>query len=87
MKLEIDPRLPLVGSSGYESRLAVRLVDLFRKIAHGLNRVADGHLDESTAAPAAPTDGDIRFADGTIWNPGSGRGFYGYYSGAWHFLG
>lgn len=34
-----------------------------------------------------PREGDIVFADGTNWNPGSGKGFYGYYSGAYHFLG
>lgn len=37
--------------------------------------------------PDKPRSGDIVYADGTNWNPGSGQGFYGYYAGAWHFLG
>lgn len=40
--------------------------------------------------PAAPTklrDGMIVGADGTNWNPGSGKGAYIYYGAAWHFLG
>lgn len=34
-----------------------------------------------------PRDGDVVFADGTNWNPGSGKGFYGFYNGTYHFLG
>lgn len=41
----------------------------------------------TNVAPATPVEGDIALADGTGWNPGSGKGFYGYYTGAWHFLG
>lgn len=44
-------------------------------------------LTELTAPPKKYRDGLIVFADGTLWNPGSGRGFYGYSSGAWRFLG
>jgi hypothetical protein len=38
-------------------------------------------------APTKPREGMIRGADGTNWNPGSGKGIYAYYSSAWHFLG
>lgn len=34
-------------------------------------------------APAKPREGLIRLADGSNWNPGSGRGLYQYVSGAW----
>lgn len=45
-------------------------------------------LTEINVAPDKPRDGDVRFADGTNWNPGgTGRGFYGFYTGAWHKLG
>ena len=47
----------------------------------------DGQLDVTTVAPAKPRDGMIRLADGVSWNPGSGRGFYGYSNAAWRFLG
>jgi hypothetical protein len=35
------------------------------------------------AEPLRPRDGMVVFADGTAWNPGSGRGVYLYSSGAW----
>lgn len=37
--------------------------------------------------PNKLADGMIVLADGTLWNPGSGGGFYGYRAGAWRFLG
>lgn len=33
--------------------------------------------------PAKPRDGMIAFADGSEWDPGSGRGLYSYEGGAW----
>lgn len=44
-------------------------------------------LVEQHAVPSKPRDGDVVFADGVDWNPGSGQGYYGYYGAAWHFLG
>lgn len=44
-------------------------------------------LDETNVAPTRPRAGEIRFADGTNWNPGSGKGIYAYYASAWHLLG
>ena len=35
------------------------------------------------AEPKNPQNGDIVYADGTSWNPGSGLGFYGYENGSW----
>ena len=50
-----------------------------------LNRLSDilfnidtFRLEETNVAPDKPRDGDIRYADGTNWNPGSGRGIYAY---------
>ena len=62
------------------SQLPRFLFDELVKISAALNALAEGHLDETTVAPSKPRDGDIRFADGTRWNPGGGRGFYGYSS-------
>lgn len=56
-------------------------------IAKALNRPSLVHLAESTVEPPKPRDGLVAFADGTEWDPGSGRGFYGYYSSAWVKLG
>lgn len=40
-------------------------------------------LKPLAVALAKPRDGDVVFADGTNWNPGSGRGPYCYSSGVW----
>jgi len=44
-------------------------------------------LVEQHSIPSKPRDGDVVFADGTDWDPGSGQGYYGYYAATWHFLG
>ena len=58
-----------------------------QKIRMCIELLAAGHLDKSYVAPTKPREGDIRLADGTSWNPGSGAGFYGYYGSAWVKLG
>ena len=58
---------------------------------HELNRLSDVlfnldvmRLEETNVAPAKPRNGDIRYADGTNWNPGgTGEGIYAYTNGAW----
>lgn len=44
-------------------------------------------LEVKNVAPAKPREGMMLVADGTNWNPGSGKGVYCYYGAAWHFLG
>lgn len=44
-------------------------------------------LEEHIAPPSKPRERMIVFADGVSWNPGSGKGVYAYYNGAWRFLG
>lgn len=63
------------------------LLEELQKISSAIALLALGHIDKSYGAPAKPREGDIRLADGTTWNPGSGIGVYAYYAGAWHFLG
>jgi hypothetical protein len=56
-----------------------RLLDTLRRLElleREFHRVAK-------AAPTKPREGEIVFADGSGWNPGSGRGLYQYVSGAW----
>ena len=68
--------------------LPLYLQEEFSKISAAVTALANGHLDISTVAPAKPRAGDIRYADGTIWNPGSGAGIYRYTAGgAWVFVG
>ena len=63
------------------------LMEEFRKLANVL-RAVDGTrltLIELHQAPTKPRDGEIYFADGTDWDPGSGRGLY-YYDGGYTFI-
>jgi hypothetical protein len=39
-----------------------------------------------TSEPRNLPNGTIVYADGTLWNPGNGEGFYGMESGAWRKL-
>lgn len=59
------------------------LDDELRKIAAAFLMLAAGHLDKTTVAPAKPRDGDIRYADGTSWNPGGGAGIYWFNGTTW----
>ena len=40
-------------------------------------------LEPVHAEPARPRKGEIRYADGTNWNPGAGEGIYWYNGTAW----
>ena len=42
-------------------------------------------LAVTNAPPEKPQIGQVVFADGTNWNPGSGRGLY-YYDSSWVFI-
>lgn len=68
-------------------QLKLYLEQELRGLQAAIAAIAAGHLDKTNQAPAKPRDGDVRYADGTNWNPGSGQGLYAYYSSAWHFLG
>lgn len=61
------------------------LQEEFRRISIAVHHVSAGHLEEVHVEPNKPRTGDIRFADGTNWNPGGGRGLYYYdlLSSAW----
>lgn len=54
-----------------------------QKIAAAIQALSVGHLDKVYAAPSKPRDGDMRYADGTTWNPGSGAGIYWYNGSTW----
>lgn len=58
-----------------------------RRIAAAFAFGSARHFDMLSVAPAKPRDGDVAFADGVLWNPGSGQGAYIFYGGTWHTLG
>ncbi len=76
---------------GWSARLAFQLTRLFNAISTNVNLLADGQvsllkLTVQITAPVSPQDGWIAFADGTAWNPGSGKGLYEYRDAAWYKL-
>lgn len=62
------------------------LQEELKRISIATNNLADGHLDKTHVEPSKPRDGDIRYADGTNWNPGNGENFYWYHGddASWH---
>lgn len=69
------------------SNLQRFILEELNKIAAAISLLSAGHIDCSYASPVRLIDGDIRYADGTGWNPGSGKGMYVYRGAAWHLLG
>lgn len=61
--------------------------DELLKVSSVLQLLASGHVDKTFVAPTKPRDGDIRYADGTSWNPGSGAGVYYFNGSIWKLLG
>lgn len=55
----------------------------FFKIQAAITALSLGHLDKTTVAPTKPRDGDLRYADGTSWDPGSGAGIYWFNGSVW----
>lgn len=45
--------------------------------------LSDSHIEPRGTAPERPANGDLAYADGVGWDPGSGEGFYGFEAGAW----
>ena len=39
---------------------------------------SDVQLEQTNVAPTKPVVGELRYADGTNWNPGGGAGMYEY---------
>jgi hypothetical protein len=73
------------------STSATTVADLRNWISNELVRVSNAFTTSSqtttllvlTAAPAKLQIGQVVFADGSNWNPGSGRGLYYYDTGGW----
>lgn len=60
----------------------------FRRIAQVLDYLIlkGARFEPQAVAPERPQEGDLSFADGTNWNPGSGAGLYEYRGGTWNKL-
>lgn len=87
-------RTPNIGTIGYTPEDPPAdpgqhqrfLRDELRKISGAIQLLALGHLDKTTVAPSKPRDGDLRYADGSNWNPGYGQGAYIYLGTFWKRL-
>jgi len=73
------------------STSATTVADLRTWVSNELNRVSNAFTTSAqtttlpvlTVPPAKPQIGQVVFADGTDWNPSSGRGLYYYDNGGW----
>lgn len=48
--------------------------------------LVSGHHEITYREPAKREEAVIVYADGTLWNPGSGKGFYYWNGSAWTFI-
>lgn len=78
---------PVVG--GDLASLARYVEEELRRVSAEFVQVEGVMLPERHVEPEKPRNGMIAFADGTNWNPGSGRGMYRFDGNttAWVLLG
>lgn len=78
---------PPTGATAEE--LSAWMLQELAALGNLLHIVSEVQVEELNAAPPKPRTGMVVLADGTNWNPGSGRGYYGYDAGtaSWRFLG
>ena len=64
--------------------LGVYLINELKRLSDIIFNQATFRLEHTNVAPDKPRLGDIRYADGSNWNPGSGEGIYFFNSsGNW----
>jgi hypothetical protein len=56
------------------------------RLARSLQQMEYMELKVWHAAPSRVVEGTVVLADGTDWNPGSGKGLYAWLDGAWFKL-
>jgi len=56
--------------------MGIYVVNELKRLANVVLNQAIFRLEVTNEAPSRPRTGDIRFADGTNWDPGSGEGIY-----------
>lgn len=57
------------------------------RVSSVVNLIGAGFVEFLNAEPTKLYEGLVRGADGSDWDPGSGKGVYVYYDSAWHKLG
>lgn len=87
MPSQYEPRTAPVFNDSNLQLLVSFITRELDQISDAFTGVQAVMLQERHAPPPKFFTGMIVLADGTNWNPGSGKGFYGYADGTWHFLG
>ncbi len=63
--------------------LGVYLISELNRLGSVLFNQSVMRLEQTNIVPDKPRDGDIRYADGTNWDPGSGAGIYFFDGTSW----
>ena len=84
--LSTDKGLIVKGAPAQTANLQ-ELQDSAGAVLHTIDKEGNPIFRILTAVPTTPVDGMLAIADGTTWNPGSGKGLYRYDGGAWNFCG
>jgi hypothetical protein len=67
-----------------QSRLGEYIYDELLQISSVIRMIEEGRiLPVLHVVPGKAREGMLAVADGTDWNPGSGKGLYEYRNGAW----
>lgn len=83
-----DPTTPPVTTEADATTVLGYVYSELREVAASLQGIAQGqYLPVLHVAPTKPREPQVVFADGTDWNPGSGKGLYVYYNSTWNFVG
>jgi hypothetical protein len=69
-----------------EEDLGIYVVTELKRLGNIIFNQSVMRLEETNTAPTKPRDGDIRYADGSNWNPGAGVGIYWFDGSSWNKL-
>jgi len=63
--------------------LPVYLTNELNRLGEVVFNLSKLRLEEAFAAPDKPRNGQLEYADGTSWDPGSGAGIYWFDGSSW----
>ena len=69
-----------------EEDLGIYVVTELKRLGNIIFNQSVMRLEETNTAPTKTRDGDIRYADGSNWNPGAGVGIYWFDGSSWNKL-
>ena len=87
MPSQYEPRTTPVFENQDLRNLTSYIYRELREISQTFTGIQAIQLQETHVPPPKLVKGMLVLADGTNWNPGSGRGFYAYDGTTWRYLG